>query len=203
MDWVIPIRAHFVEARDQQAVAFNRDLRIAGLHRENEIVVIVLASYAGKFKGTLDHAQRRVTVTIHDAIAERAVVGPDAHGAAKVLAQYHQRREAFLDAREFRGILLVSVFLDDEFLGIGVVPRIDTHFLDPLGSFHRRFGFEMDVRDDRNMAIAPAQFGHDILQVCRVLDRRRGNAHEFATDVHQIERLLHTGSRVHRVTREH
>ena len=48
-------RALLLEASDKQPVAFNHDLRVARLHRELEIVVVVLAGDASEFKRALDH----------------------------------------------------------------------------------------------------------------------------------------------------
>ena len=48
-----------------------------------------------------------------------------------------------------------------------------------------------------------AQFGDDVLQVGRVLHRRRGDAHDLAADGDQVERLLHAGGGVHRVAGDH
>ena len=75
--------------------------------------------------------------------------------AAEFLAALqHERRELFLDALQLRGVLLVGVFLDREFLGVGVVAGIDADHLDPLRRFHRGVRLEMNVGDDRHTAAA-------------------------------------------------
>ena len=61
----------------------------------------------------------------------------------------------------------------------------------------------MNVGNDGHAAAARAQFGDDVFQVGRVLDRRRGDAHELATDLDEFERLLHARGSVHRVAGEH
>src|SRR5919106_1491128 len=48
-------------------------------------MVVVLAGDAGELQSAFHHAKRRVTEAVHDAIAERAVIGADAHGAAQFL----------------------------------------------------------------------------------------------------------------------
>ena len=118
-------------------------------------------------------------------------------------ALQHQRRELLLDALQLGGVLLVGVFLDGEFLRVGVIAGIDADHLDPLRRFQRGFGLEMDVGDDRHEAAARAQFGDDVLQVRRVLHRRRGDADDLAADGDQVERLLHALGGVHRVAGEH
>jgi hypothetical protein len=87
VDRVVPIRAFGVEAGDEQAVGGDHDLGVAGLHGEDELVVVVIAGDAGEFEGAFDHAERGVAVAVHDAVAEGSVVGADAHGHAAVLAQ--------------------------------------------------------------------------------------------------------------------
>ena len=163
MDRIIPVRAELVQAGDEQSIAFNGDLWVAGLHRKNETVVVVFARDAGELERALDHAERRITVTVHDPIAQRTMIGADAHRAIEFLAKLDQRREAFLDAREFRRVLVVRVLFDEEFLGIGVVARIHADLLNPLGRFYRGFGFEMNVRYNRNVAFPPAQLRDDVL----------------------------------------
>ena len=61
----------------------------------------------------------------------------------------------------------------------------------------------MDVGDNRHEAAALAQFGDDVLQIRRVLHRRRGDADELAADGDEFERLLHALGGVHRVAGEH
>ena len=116
MDGIIPVRAFLFQPGSQQAITLDHHLGVAGLHGEFEVVEFVLAGDAGEFERALDHAQRRVAEPVHDAVAERAVVGADAHGPAKLFAELHQRREFFFDAPQFGGVLLVGVFLDGEFL---------------------------------------------------------------------------------------
>ena len=118
-------------------------------------------------------------------------------------ASMHERREFFLDALQFGGVLLVGVFLGGKFLGVGVIAGIDAHDFHPFHRFHRGFGLEMDVGDNRHVAAVLAQFGDDVLQIRRVLHRRRGDADELAADGDQFERLLHAQRGVHRVAGEH
>jgi hypothetical protein len=49
----------------------------------------------------------------------------------------------------------------------------------------------------------PAQFGDNVLQVGRVLDRGGGDAHELAADGNKFEGLLHALGGVHGVAGEH
>ena len=164
---------------------------------------VVLATDAGELQRALHHAKRRVAVTVHDAVAERAVVRADAHGAFQLDGFQHQRRELFLDAPQLFSVLRVGVFFDREFLRVRIVAGIHADDFHPLHRFHRCFRFEMDVRDDRNIAAALAKFGDDVLQVRRVLHRRCCDADELATDGDEFKRLFHAGRRVHRVAGDH
>ena len=164
---------------------------------------VIRAGDAGEFQRALHHAERRVAVAVHDAVREGTVVRADADGAAEFLAELHQRRELFLDAPELLDVLLVGVFLDGEFLRVGVVAGIDADHLHPFGGFHRGIGLEVDVGDDRDQAAALAKFSDDVLQVRRVLHGGRGDADDLAADGDEVERLLDGSRRVHRVAGEH
>ena len=123
---------------------------------------IVLAADAGEFEGAFHHAQRRVAVAVHDAVAEGAVVGADAQAALEPDGFEHEGREFFLDAPQFGGVLVVVVFLDGEFFGIGVIAGVHAHHFHPFDGFHGGFGLEMDVGHDGHEAALLAQFGHDV-----------------------------------------
>ena len=61
----------------------------------------------------------------------------------------------------------------------------------------------MNIRHNRHVAPRSSQTGHDILQIGRIFDRRRGNSHHLATHRHQVERLLDRGLGIHRVAGNH
>ena len=164
---------------------------------------VVLAADAGELQRALDHAQRGVAVAVHDAVGERAVVGADAQGALQLLQLQHERGELLLDAAQFGGVGVVGVFLDGKLLGVGVVAGIDAHHLDPVRGFHRGVRLEVNVGHDGHEAAARTQLGDDVLQVCRVLHRGRGDADDLATDGDEFERLLDGLGGVHRVAGEH
>ena len=157
MNRIIPIVALLAETRDEQPVGRNHHLRVARFHRKNERVVIEVARDAGKLERALHHPERGVAVAVHDPVAERAVVGSDAHRNAAFAAQPDERSEPLANPLQLRRILLIGVFDDFELLGVGVVARIDPDLLDPLRGFERGLRFEMDVRDDRHIAAARAQ----------------------------------------------
>ena len=87
MNWIIPVRPFLIQPGDEQAVGVDHHLRVARLHRENERVIIEIARNPREFERALHHAKGRVTVTIHNAIGKRAVVGADAHSDAALLAK--------------------------------------------------------------------------------------------------------------------
>ena len=163
----------------------------------------MLAGDPGELERALDHAARRVAVAVHDPVAQRAVIRPDAQRAAELLAEQHERCELLVDPRQLLGILVVRVFLDLKFLLVRVIAGVDPDLLDPLGRFHRRVRLEVDVRDNRDVAAARVQPFDDVLQVGGVLHRRCGDAHDLAADLDQLERLLDGQLGVHRVAGEH
>ena len=61
----------------------------------------------------------------------------------------------------------------------------------------------MNVRNDRYIAAALTQTSRDVLQIARVFQSRRGNAHNFAADRRQLHCLLDRHLGVHRVARDH
>ncbi len=203
MQRVIPVGPLPRQPRGEQPIRLDHHFRVARLHRENELVKLQAARDAGKLQRALDHAERRVAVAVHDAIAERAVVRADAHGDAARLAQLDQRGEALPDSLELRQILLVAVFTHRELFRVGVVAGIDAHFFHPPSRLHRRVGLEVNVRDERHAATALEQASLDVLQIPRVLHRRRGDAHDLAADRGQLERLCDGCLRVHRVACDH
>ena len=102
VDRVVPASAfgvlELVEAGDKKAVGLNHDLGIRRLHRENKIVVVEFAGDVCELERAFDHAERRVTEAVHDAVAQAAVVRADPHRDAASLAERHQRGEALADA---------------------------------------------------------------------------------------------------------
>ena len=164
---------------------------------------IVLAGDAGELQRALDHAERRVAVAVHDAVAQRAVVRADAQGAAEALGLQHERGELLLDALQLLGVRVVGVFLDGELLGVGVVAGVHADLLDPLHGLHRGLGLEVDVGHDRHLAALGAELADDVLQIGRILHRGGGDAHDLAADGHEIQRLPHRGGGVHGVAGDH
>ena len=149
-------------------------------------MIAVIAGDAGEFEGAFDHSEWGIAVAIHDAIAQRPVIGADAHGDAARLAEADERAETFADAIEFRGVLVVRILDDFEFFGIGVVTWIDAHFFDPLSGFHGGFGFKVDIGDERDGAAVVAQAGGDGFEIGSVFDGGSGDADDFASDGDEV-----------------
>ena len=149
---VIPVGPELEQPRGEEPVGVDHHLGVARLHRENEIVVAVLAGDARELDRALDHAGGRVAEAVHDAVGKRAVVGADAHGDAALLADIDQRLEGLVDAGEFLLVLVVGVFADGEFLFVGEVAGVDADLLDPLRGFQGGVGLEVDVGDDGHVA---------------------------------------------------
>ena len=166
-------------------------------------MIIEVARDPRELERALHHAERRVAVAIHDAVRKRPVICANAHGDSARLAQLDKRRKPLADPIQLRRVLFVGVFADLEFFRVGVVARIDAHFLHPFCRFHRCVGLEMDVGDDRHIAAALAQTFDDVLEIARILHRRRGDADDLAAGVRQLHRLLDRRLGVHRVAGDH
>ncbi len=203
VDGVIPVGSFGVESRHEEAVGGDHDLRVRGLHREDEVVVAEFAGDAGELERALHHAERRVAEAVHDAVAQRPVVRADAHGDAAGAAKLDKGREFVPDTSDLRRVLLVRVFADGELLRVRVVPGVNPDFLDPFRRFQGGLGLEVDVGDKRNLATEGPQLVTDGLQVAGVLHRRRRDAHDFAPGLDQREGVPDAGGGVHGVAREH
>ena len=193
-----------VHAGDEQAVGLDHHLGIRCLHREDDLVVGVARGDAEELEGALDHAERRVAVAVHDAIAERAVIGADAHRAAELFAADHERGKRIVEAGEFGVVVGVGVFADGEFFLVGVVAGIDADFFDVLDGFHRGAREEMDVGDDRDVGEAGGgELGADVAQAAGGGDVGRGDADDLAADLGEGDGLLDGGGDVLGVARRH
>ena len=166
-------------------------------------MVIVITGNAGEFKRTFHHAERRVAVTIHDAIRERSVVGADAHHPTTILAKLHQRRKFLANAFEFLLVLRIGVLADFELLLVGVISRIHADFLHPLGGFERGIGLEMNISHQRHFAAGGADFAGDVLEVGGVDPCLGGDPHDLAAGLGECEHLSDAGGRVAGVGGDH
>ena len=120
-----------------------------------------------------------------------------------LLAKLDQRRKALTNPIQLRGVLLVRVFANHEFLRVRVIAGIDPHLLHPFCGFHCCFGFEMDIRDDRHIAAAFAQTLHDVLEIARIFHRRRGDANNLTASLREFDCLLNRRLGVHRIACDH
>ena len=86
VDGIVPVCALTLQFRHQQPVGLDHHLGIRRLHAEEEIVIVQPPRDAGKLQRALHHAAGSITVAVHDAVAETAVIRTDAHGHAALLA---------------------------------------------------------------------------------------------------------------------
>ena len=203
VDGIVPVGAELIEMRDEQAVGLDHDLRIAGLHREEEIVIALCAGDAGELEGALDHAERRVAMAVHDAVAQGAVIGADAHGAAQADAVLHQRNELLLHVGHFSGVLIIGVFFDGEFLFVGIVAGVHADFFDPLHGFHGGVRLEVDVGDKRDIAAGGTDAIADVLEVFGDDAGLGGDADDLAAGFGEAQCFFDAGLGVARITGEH
>src|ERR1039458_5303669 len=62
---VIPVGTFVLQARYEQPIALDHDLRVARLHGELEVMKVMLAGDAGELQRALDHAERRIAEAVH------------------------------------------------------------------------------------------------------------------------------------------
>ena len=203
MDRIIPIAPELIQMSHEQSVGLDHDLGIAGLHREEEVVIIVRAGDAGKLERTLHHAMRRVAMTVHDAVTEATVIRADAHGATEAFALLHEGHELGLHVGHFFGVLLVGVLLDRELLFVGVVAGIHADFFHPLHSFHGGIWLEVDVSHQRHITACRADAIADVLEILCNDAGLRGDADNLTADGGELEGFFDTGGGIPCVAREH
>ena len=164
---------------------------------------VAIARDAGELQSALHHAQRRVAVAVHYAVAERTVVGADTQCSVARFALLDERRELGLDASQLVGVLLVGVFADIEFFGVGVVAGVDAHHLAPFHRLECGVRFEVNVGDHRHIRAARADAGDDRLEIGGVAFGLRGDADNLATGLDQGHRLLDARIGVERAAGDH
>ncbi len=193
-----------VHALDEQAIGLDDDLRVARFHREHDVVVTVAFANADELQRALDHAQRRVSVAVHDALGERAVVGADAQGSAQLFATADQRRNGFVQALELPCVLGIRVLMCARVFLVGVVARIDADFLNVFDRLHRGLRHEMNVGDERDVGkTGGGELGADLSQSLGGGDVGGGYADDFATDLGEGDGLADRRRDIQRVAGGH
>ena len=187
-----------VHLLDKEACALHHHLHVAGFHGEDKLVVVLLAAHLGKLDGGLGHSLGGVAVTAHDALAERAVVGADAHGGVVLLAYLDEARHLLPYPLKLVGVLLFGE-MGLAGVSVGIVAGIDTHLLHDRGSRLGGEGVEMDVRHQRDSATATSQLVLDVIEVLRRLDVGGCDAYQLAAGFNKAQGLLDGGLGVHGV----
>ena len=60
-------------------------------------MVVVVTGDACELQGAFTHTERGIAVAVHDTIRKGAMICPDAHRAAEILAQMDERDELLAD----------------------------------------------------------------------------------------------------------
>ena len=102
-------------------------------HAEYYLMIIFITCYSQKFHRTFYHADRRVAIAAHDAVAQRAVVGANAHGCAILFTNLYKRRKALANAVYFGSIFAVGIFYEVKLLFVDIVTRVYAHFFYQAG----------------------------------------------------------------------
>lgn len=81
---------------------------IGSLHREQEVVEIVLPADLGELHCRLHHAARRIAPERHDSGGERTVICADSEGSVLLFAFQHQWGEQLFDFLNINIVLLLK-----------------------------------------------------------------------------------------------
>ena len=188
----------------EHPVGLHHHLRVAGLHGQHDVVVVLIPADVQEFHGALDHAERGVAVVAEDAVGEGSVVGADAHGPFEFLALADERGEAVADAGQFVCVGRFCVVVRLELLLVRVIARVDPNLLDVV---RRDFGGvrrEMDVGDEGHTGVSSlVQPSADFTQGDGFFLARGRDAHDLATGLDHADGLRDGGLDVHRVRRGH
>ena len=187
----------------QQPVGLHHHLGVAGLHAQDDLVEVLVAADAQELEGALHHALGRVAVAVQDAVAEAAVVGADAHGGAVLLADAHQRGEAFTDALQLGGVLGIAVGAHVELLLVGVVAGVHPHLFHEARGDLGGVGGEVDVGHQRSVEARGTDALADLGEVLGLLAAGRGDADQLTPRLDHPDALGHGGVGVHRVRGGH
>ena len=182
----------------QQADGLHHHHCVRGLDGDNHIGELLLHADAQEFHARLHHTLRRIAITRHDAVAQRAVVYTDADGGVVLLTDLQEGDEALANLFNLSGILLVRIFQMLEGTGcIHVVAGIDAHLFSVEGSHIGHTRIEVDIGYQGHHTALTAQRGIDVLQVLGLAHTLRGEAYILASGLDNAERLLHTGLGIH------
>ena len=193
----------FVQLGDEQAVGLHHHLRVASLHADDDLVVVLGLADTQKLQRRLHHAQRRIAVAAQDAVGEGAVVGADAHSRAVLLADAHQRRELGPDPLQLGLVGSVGVVDLLELLLVGVVAGVDADLLHDAGGQLGGVRGEVDIGHQRRIVAPCPQPVFDGLQGLRLLQAGGRDADQLAACLDHADRLGDGAFDVHRIHRRH
>ena len=150
----------------KQAHGAHHDDGVAGLDAHDHVAEFLPLTDAQELHAALHDALGRVAVARHDAIRQGTVVHADAERCAVLAADGQQALEAFLQALQLGGILLVRVVqLLEGPRGVDVIARVDADFFDNGGGHVGHIGIEVDVGYERRGMAPPAEFGTYVFQI--------------------------------------
>ncbi len=136
-----------VHEGDHKPIGFDHNLRVTGLHGQDDLMKVVLAGNPDEFQCGFSHSSRGISEPVHDSIGERAMLRSDPHGTAEFPATQNKRRKGFVQAFQFLDVLRVAVFANLKFLSVGIVPRVDPDFVDVFHCFHGGLGKKVNIRN--------------------------------------------------------
>ncbi len=176
----------------QQSNRLNHHHGITGLDGNDHIVEVFPFANTQKLHTTLHDSCRSVTITAHDAVAQRSVVHADTDGGMVLFADIQERNELAFNLLQFGGIFLVSVFqMLEHTARIHVIAWIDAHLLTIQSGHVGCMSREMHISYQWLWVAVGFQLGGDMLHILRFAGALGGEAHQFATCIDDALGLCH------------
>ena len=188
----------FVHGFNKQPDCTGHHKHIAGFDRNDHIIEVSLDHNPKKLHSTFHHPLGSVAIPAHDTVGKRTVVDTYADSCAVLPAQFDKRCQCLVDAHEFLGILLISVFkLLERASGIDEITRIDTDFFHPRCSGESRFRVEVYISHQRHVYPLLPDTPADLLKVDGFTLALSGQPDDVGPGGHNAEYLVHTAIRIH------
>ena len=187
-----------IHSHNQSPNRFHHHHRVRSLDGNHHVGETLSHKHTQELHHALHHSGRRVAVTAHDAVAERAVIHAKAHRRAMFAAQSNERHQGVANLRQFGNVFLVG---EREFLErasyIDKITRIDTHL---VGSDSRSKGsarIEMNVSHQRQLVALGDELTANHTNVIGLTHTLSGEAHKVGTGIGNAAALSHAALGVH------
>ena len=189
----------------EQTDALHHHHRIAGLDADHHVGEMLTLTDTQELHAALHDARRRIAVTRHDTVRERAVIHADADSRSVLPADSQKAAETLIQSLQLLPVLLIRIFQMLELTGrIHIVARIDAHLLHDGGSHIRHIGIEVDIGTQGHITIAAShQSRLDVTQVLRLACSLRGKPNQVGPRINNTDTLFNAALGIHRAAGGH